>query len=524
MNSLTKIAAVFFLLVALALGYLAVRLAMREAPPPPPAQVAQSAPAPAEKTHAVVVAKKDLEAGTRLSNDMLEVAQWNAAPDIAVADPGLVSGHILRQAVAKGQPVGPYVLAKGLAAHLAPGERAITIPVDEIVGAQNRIRPGDLIDVFMMMERGPEVQGSQMRLLQSRVKVLAYGRDSVDGPGEPDRAAGGGSGNPAPVARNAMLAVPVAQVNEPLLAARAGKLQLALRSPEDTAVPDPSLFVASTPVLAPRANLTADQNATVHDGVNMAFAAMASRSWLAPLRWPSPRRAPRRLAPAAALKCCVAQPYRTWRIDDCFPRPRRENAHDYRTHCRKVDVAHGHPGHDAGPACPGAKRAGGGGGRKRPRRNRRGRQRAGASAPERHAGSYRCGGSRGRRCQSARPGTESGGRSDHHRPQARRHRAAHLGARPARSPGMGGARGLRCTGGAGGPRRAAGRLCRPGRRPGGGQPCGAFGRSASRRGRSGRRRQTGGGCVADQHQRRGAGGSQGGGSLAHRHEGHRREL
>ncbi|WP_208621877.1 Flp pilus assembly protein CpaB [Bordetella genomosp. 12] len=271
MNSLTKIAAVFFLLVALALGYLAVRLAMREAPPPPP-PVVQSAPAPVGKTLAVVVASKDLEAGTRLSEDMLEIAQWPTAPEIAVAEPGLVTGHTLRQAVAKGQPVGPYVLAKGLAAHLEPGERAITIPVDEIVGAQNRIRPGDLIDVFMMIERGPEVSGSQMRLLQSRVKVLAYGRDSVDGPAEPERAAGGGSGNPAPVARNAMLAVPVAQVNELLLAARSGKLQLALRSPEDTAVPDPSLFVARTPVLAPRANLTPQQKAAVHDGVNMAFA------------------------------------------------------------------------------------------------------------------------------------------------------------------------------------------------------------------------------------------------------------
>lgn len=271
MNSLTKVAAVFFLLVALVLGYLAVRLAMRDAPPPPSSQpVAQSAPQQAEARVPVVVAKENIDAGTRLSETMLKVEQWPVAPEAAVADPGLVAGRVLRENVVAGQPVGPYVLAIGLASHLEPGERAVTIAVDEIAGAQNRIRPGDLIDVFMLMERGAEVQGSQMRLLQSRVKVLAYGRDSVDGPAESERAAG--AGNPAPVARNAMLAVPVAKVNELLLAARAGKLQLVLRSPTDDAVPDPGLFPARTPVLATRAHLTPEQKAAAQEGVNLAFA------------------------------------------------------------------------------------------------------------------------------------------------------------------------------------------------------------------------------------------------------------
>lgn len=272
MNSLTKVAAVFFLLVALVLGYLAVRLAMRDAPPPPSQPLAQSAPQEAEVRVPVVVAKENIDAGTRLSETMLTVEQWKVAPEVAVADPGLVAGRVLREKVVAGQPVGPYVLAIGLASHLEPGERAVTIAVDEIAGAQNRIRPGDLIDVFMLMERGAEVQGSQMRLLQSRVKVLAYGRDSVDGPAESERAAGAGTGNPAPVARNAMLAVPVAKVNEILLAARAGKLQLVLRSPADDAVPDPSLFPARAPVLATRANLTPEQKAAAQEGVNLAFA------------------------------------------------------------------------------------------------------------------------------------------------------------------------------------------------------------------------------------------------------------
>lgn len=271
MNALTKVAAVVFLLIALVLGYMAVRLAMREPPPPPPPAVAE-APKVEEKTVPVVVANKAIAGGTKLTADMVRVDQWKVAPEVAVASTDSLIGKVLRETVSAGQPVGPYVLAIGLASHLEPGERAVTVPVDELAGAQNRIHPGDLIDVFLMMERNPEVPGSQTRLLQSRVKVLAYGRDSLDGPGEPENAGGGGSGNPAPVARNAMLAVPVAKVNELLLASRSGKLLMVLRSPEDEAVPDTTLFPARTPVLAVKPNLTPEQKAAAQEGVNMAYA------------------------------------------------------------------------------------------------------------------------------------------------------------------------------------------------------------------------------------------------------------
>src|SRR5690606_12080390 len=54
--------------------------------------------------------------------------------------------------------------------------------------------------------------------------------------------------------------------------AKAGRLQLVLRSPEDTDVPDLALFPERAPVLALRAGLTSEQQRDGKDGGNQAYA------------------------------------------------------------------------------------------------------------------------------------------------------------------------------------------------------------------------------------------------------------
>jgi pilus assembly protein CpaB len=272
MSNITKIAAIALLLVALALGYAAWRIAVRPPPPAPAAPVAQHHE-PARPTLPVVVAAKAIPAGSKIDAAELSVQNWPVAPTGGYAQPGPVLGQITRVALAAGEPVTTNTLAQGLARYLKPGERAVAIAVDEIIGATNRIEPGDRVDVFVTMERNQEITGTQSRLLQSRVRVLAYGMQSVDGPTTADA-----KGTPAPRAgnaplpRNAMLAVPVEQVNELLLAARNGRLQLVLRAPDDEDVPDPSLFPVRVPVLSARSGLTTAQKEEAGDGVNAAFA------------------------------------------------------------------------------------------------------------------------------------------------------------------------------------------------------------------------------------------------------------
>ncbi|WP_459614881.1 Flp pilus assembly protein CpaB [Bordetella sp. 2513F-2] len=260
-------------LLALVLGYLAYRLAVRPAPlPPPVTAVEQVAPPP--RTYPVVVAARPIAAGERIDAAALEIERWPTLPAAALpAVDGLV-GETARLDIAAGQPVTQALLVRGLARYLQPGERAVTIPVDDLSGVQNRVQPGDRVDLFYVVERGIEVAGTQTRLLQSAVKVLAYGMNSVDGPSaSEDKPAAGQRGSPA--ARNAVLAVPVERVNELLLASRSGRLQMALRAPEDAAQPDPALFPPRLPVLAARPGLTPEQQARVRDPVNQAYAGEA---------------------------------------------------------------------------------------------------------------------------------------------------------------------------------------------------------------------------------------------------------
>ena len=77
-----------------------------------------------------------------------------------------------------------------------------------------------------MLDKSAEVQAGQARLLQSQLRVLAYGANSLDGPEEKSLLQ---QGAPAQPAKTAVLAVPVERVRELMLASRAGRLQLALR-------------------------------------------------------------------------------------------------------------------------------------------------------------------------------------------------------------------------------------------------------------------------------------------------------
>lgn len=294
MSRTIKFAAALLILLAGLLGYLAYRMATRPAPPPPP--VARKEPAAPLATYPVVVAAKAIAAGDRLDPDSLKVEQWPMQPQRSYASIAPLAERYARMDIGPGQPVTDALLSQGLSRYLQAGERAVTIPVDEIAGVQNRVLPGDRVDLFYVLERGSEVGSTQTRLLQSRVKVLAYGTRSVDGPppgAEEKPSAGQAQRGAAAAPRNAVLAVPVEQVNELLLAAKSGRLQMALRAPEDSAVPDPSLFPARTPVLSARPGLTPEQQAQARHAVNLAYAGESLQQLAGPPPAPEARPRPR---------------------------------------------------------------------------------------------------------------------------------------------------------------------------------------------------------------------------------------
>lgn len=266
MNNVTKVVAALLVFLAVLLGVYALVLASKPAPEVPnPVQQPL-----AQDLFPVVVAQKVLPGGQAIDLAAVKTVQLPINPTGGFKDPAELAGKIPRFDIDVGVPVTDASLVKGLTLQLKDGERAVAVSVDEIIGSGNRVTPGDFVDVFFMLKQGQDIGKTQSRLLLSRLRVLTYGQDSVDG-AAPVADPTVRSAPPA-VARTAVLAVPTADVNRLLLATQNGRLQLALRSPTDPAVPDPALFPDPPTVLAGKSTLTPEQRESLKAADNLAFA------------------------------------------------------------------------------------------------------------------------------------------------------------------------------------------------------------------------------------------------------------
>lgn len=249
MVNLAKVAVGLLLAIALALGIYGWMLA----------KTPQATGSQAQTTHSdskasanvnVVVAAQTISAGQALKSEDLQVAALPSKPDGAYDDVPAAVGSVPAVDIPKGAPVLQGQMVTGLALKVAEGERAVAVKVDESIGAGNRIRPGDFVDVFFVLRRdGNEIDQSQARLLLSRKRVLAYGAASVDALTTTDKTDGKQANGPDN-ARTAVLAVPVAEVSQLALGGSNGSLLLALRNPTDMTEPDMEKFAPLPGVLA----------------------------------------------------------------------------------------------------------------------------------------------------------------------------------------------------------------------------------------------------------------------------------
>ena len=253
MNRAIKIVSGVLVALAVLLALAAWSMSKRAAP----AAAAQAArPLP---THPVVVLRRAVKAGQPFGADALQLDALPVRIDGAFTTTAPLVGRRPAVDLSAGAPVLETQLLSGLALKVAPGERAVAVKVDEVIGVAHRVRPGDIVDVFVVLKRDDrELDDSGARLLLPALRVLAYGSGSVDAPAE---AASQAQGD-APAApntaqgrrdqpRSAVLAVPVEQVAVLMLAEQSARLGLALRHPEDKALP------ASPPLAGARAILPA---------------------------------------------------------------------------------------------------------------------------------------------------------------------------------------------------------------------------------------------------------------------------
>ena len=244
MGRVQQLIAVLMVLISLALGWYAWVLGTRT-----------MAEKPAEKAQQrlnVVVAAKPIQAGTPIAADALKLEVMSVRPEGAYDNVADVEGKIPVENFVAGEPIlsqRMFGLDKGIAAVIRPGERAVAVKIDEVIGVGNRLNPRDLVDVFATLRRNSdEISESQTKLLLSGVMVLAVGNRTVQGrdpapnagakPGDTAFGARSGSSS-SEQPRTVVLAVPFGEVNRLILATENGKVLLALRSPLDK-VPAPA--------------------------------------------------------------------------------------------------------------------------------------------------------------------------------------------------------------------------------------------------------------------------------------------
>ncbi|MHC1651942.1 Flp pilus assembly protein CpaB [Stenotrophomonas maltophilia] len=294
MLKLTRIAAIALIGLAVLLAVIALMIGRK------PEASAHAAPVSSADPQAITVveAVARLPAGEPITANGLRLAQRTTAVAGAATSIGAVVGKVPVQDIAEGSAISTSALAQGFSLQLRPGERALAVPVDELVGAGNRILPGDFVDVFLNLRNAqPSASGpgdtAQTRLLLSRLRVLSYGQQDI-APAATDStassngeqrndpraaditgssSAGASTSNDAnQPARSAVLAVPLADANRLLLGAQQGKLFLALRNPADTGLPDLALFPQPRGVIDPLRGLDAEQQLALQRPENSAFA------------------------------------------------------------------------------------------------------------------------------------------------------------------------------------------------------------------------------------------------------------
>lgn len=199
------------------------------------APAATAAPAP-KPEKAVLVAAVDLPAGSFLQPGNV---RWQPWPDVDLPASYYVKGQrgeeevvgaVLRYALAKGQPLTDSGLVKPgergfLAAVLAPGMRAVSVPVDEASANAGLIFPGDRVDLVLshtLASEGGEGQKARRaaETVLEDVRVLAMGRRLKGPEGEEG----------AIQARTVTLEVSPADAERVALVTELGKLSLSLRS------------------------------------------------------------------------------------------------------------------------------------------------------------------------------------------------------------------------------------------------------------------------------------------------------
>jgi pilus assembly protein CpaB len=131
-------------------------------------------------TSQVVVAARDIQLGTALTQDMIKTTEWpaSALPDGAITDLKSLEARVVRTAVQRGEAIlekklAPVGTKGGLSSVISEGKRAVTVRVNEVVGVAGFALPGNLVDVMVNVRDQQEKSVSKIVLEQILVLAVA---------------------------------------------------------------------------------------------------------------------------------------------------------------------------------------------------------------------------------------------------------------------------------------------------------------------------------------------------------------
>jgi pilus assembly protein CpaB len=192
---------------------------------------------------AVLVAARPIAPGALLrEGDVAWRNYTGPSPDGAFAKGSVSEGMVIGSAARRGFTPGEVVMASALvrpdqrdflAAVLAPGQRAVTIPVDTAGSASGLVQPGDRVDVILVQEIGDNDHRMAAEAVLRSARVLALGRDLT--PAKPSALSSAVSDSSP---KTITLEASPRDAQRLFVAARLGQLQLALRSVGDVASND----------------------------------------------------------------------------------------------------------------------------------------------------------------------------------------------------------------------------------------------------------------------------------------------
>jgi pilus assembly protein CpaB len=194
----------------------------------------------------VVVAATEISFGQKFTAANTKTIGWprDSQPEGVVHEAADIIGKVANQKILPGEAILKGRASGGaggssLAALIEPGMRAVTVRVNDVIGVAGFLLPGNRVDVVASRDSQGERNRVQTRTILEDVKVLAV-----------DQSAQAEKDKPV-VVRAVTLEVNPKQAELLVQATEEGKVQMALRNPEEAAPVVTAAVAPPAPAIVP---------------------------------------------------------------------------------------------------------------------------------------------------------------------------------------------------------------------------------------------------------------------------------